>query len=349
VLQHHASRLNNLHAESGERRMRRGDALGVEPVATDEQLVQVATWFYVHGWSQIRIARELRLDPSTVSRYLKRARADGIVQVEIQRPSRELTGLGRAIAERHGLLRALVVEEEPDSFQRVSGAAAEHLESHLTMGMTLGLSWGRTVAGIVRRLQPGTVSGLTVVQLAGGVDPTAPDIQGHDIVSAVSTMYPHSQPRFLHAPAVVESERLARALLRDRSVRSTLDAGAASDLAVVGVGNLDPAATLVRGGHVTPQDHQQLLAAGAVGSMNTRYYDASGNPAGLLDNRTIALGWEQLRKIPMVVAVAAGADKAAAVAGALRTGAIDVLVVDDTIGRLLVGEVGPQQERVAMA
>jgi deoxyribonucleoside regulator len=330
--------------------MKRGDPLVPEPVESHEQLVQVATWFYVHGWSQIRIARELRLDPSTVSRYLKRARSDGIVQVTIERPSRELTGIGRALAERYGLLRALVVEEEPDSILRVSAAAAEHLESHLTMGMRLGLSWGRTVAGTVRRLQPGTVSGLTVVQLAGGVDPTAPDIQGHDIVSAVSTLYPDSQPRFLHAPAVVESESLARALLRDRSVRSTLEAGAASDMAVVGIGNLDPAATLVRGGHVTAEDHEQLQAAGAVGSMNTRYYDASGKPVGSLDSRTIALTWEQLGRIPMVVAVAAGADKAVAVAGALRTGALDVLVVDEAIGRQLVDEAKlTQRDRAGVA
>jgi DNA-binding transcriptional regulator LsrR (DeoR family) len=318
--------------------VRRGEALAVDTVETHEQLLQVATWFYVHGWSQIRIARELGLDPSTVSRYLKRARADGIVQVEIQRPSREITELGRAVAKRHGLLRALVVEGEPGSFLRVSAAATEHLESHLTMGMRLGLSWGRTVAGIVRRMQPGTVSGLTVIQLAGGVDPTMPDVQGHDIVSAVSTLYPESQPRFLHAPAVVESEHLARALLRDRTVRSTLDAGAACDLAVVGIGTLDPAATLVRGGHVTFQDLERLRAAGAVGSMNTRYFDHSGKPVEFLDNRTIALTWDQLRRIPMVIAVAAGADKAEAVAGALRTGAIDVLVVDDAIGSRLAAE-----------
>jgi DNA-binding transcriptional regulator LsrR (DeoR family) len=306
-------------------------------VASLDQLVQVATWFYVHGWSQIRIARELDLDPSTVSRYLKRARAEGIVQVAILRPTRELTDLGRLIAERHGLARAIVVDEDGDALARVSVAAARHLDDNLRMGLRLGVSWGRTVAGVVRRLRPRTVSGLTVAQMAGGVDPSAPDIQGHDIVSLVASLFPESQPRFLHAPAIVENDRLARALLRDRSVRPTLVAAAASELAIVGIGDLDPTSTLVRGGHVTAAGHQHLVAAGAVGSMNTRYFDAAGRPVGGLEGRTIALTWDELRRIPTVMAVAAGEAKAAAVAGALATGVIDVLVVDDAIGRHLVG------------
>jgi DNA-binding transcriptional regulator LsrR (DeoR family) len=335
-LQHHAWHVNNLQGRhrAVSPAVRAVPAQPV-PVASQEQLIQVATWFYVHGWSQIRIARELDLDPSTVSRYLKRARAEGIVQVEIQRPSLELTEVGREIAQRYGLARAIVVEGEQDPLAGVSVAAARHLDDNLRMGIRLGVSWGRTVASVVRRLRPGTVSGLTVAQLAGGVDPSAHDIQGHDIVSAVASLYPDSQPRFLHAPAVVESDRLARALLRDRSVRSTLEAAASSELAIVGIGNMDPGSTLVRGGHVSPSDHERLVGLGAIGSMNTRYFDAQGKPVGDLDGRTIALTWAELARIPTVMAVAAGKEKAEAVSGALATGSIDVLVVDDAIGHHL--------------
>lgn len=304
---------------------------------TDDQLIQIATWFYAQGKSQVRIARELGLDPSTVSRYLKRARAEGVVQVAISRPSRERTDLARQLAQAHGLARAIVAEADDDALGRVCAAAAVHVEQHLVMGMHLGLSWGRTVAGVVRRLQPGTVGGLVVAQMAGGVDASAPDIQGHDIVRATVVAYPGSQPRYLHAPAVVEDERLARALMRERSIRRTLDAAAASQLAIVGIGGMERVATLVTGGHITEQDHQRLIAAGAVGSMNTRFFDREGRPAGDLDGRTIALGWDQLDTIPMVVAVAAGTDKEVAVAAALRTGVVDVLVIDDQLAQRLLG------------
>jgi len=70
--------------------------------------------------------------------------------------------------------------------------------------------------------------------------------------------------------------------------------------------------------------------------MNTRFFDAAGQVAGEVDRRTIALEWDALRAIPTVIAVAAGAHKAAAVAGAARTGVIDVLVTDDGLARALV-------------
>lgn len=306
------------------------------PGGTDDQLIQIATWFYVQGWSQVTIARELGLDPSTVSRYLKRARAEGIVQVTIARPSRERTDLARQLAQTHGLARAVVVEAEDDALGRVCGAAAEYLEQQLLMGMHLGLSWGRTVAGVAQSLRPGSVAGLVVAQLSGGVDAAAPDIQGHDIVRATVANYPGSQPRYLHAPAIVENERLARALMRERSIRRTFDAAESSRLAVVGIGGMERAATLVTGGHITQGDHERLVAAGAVGSMNSRFFDAAGRPAGDLDGRTIALPWDRLDAIPTVVAVAAGVDKEMPVAAALRTHVVDVLVVDDTLAQRLL-------------
>lgn len=83
------------------------------------------------------------------------------------------------------------------------------------------------------------------------------------------------------------------------------------------------------------------MAAGAVASVNTRFLDARGRPAGELDGRTIALSWEQLDAIPMVVAAAAGEEKAVAVIGALRSGVVDVLVVDDALAQHVVGASTP--------
>jgi DNA-binding transcriptional regulator LsrR (DeoR family) len=94
----------------------------------------------------------------------------------------------------------------------------------------------------------------------------------------------------------------------------------------------------VRGQHVSIADWRALADAGAVGNVNTRFFDATGRPTGTLDARTIAIDWADLRAIPSVIAVASGGSKVGAIAGALRTRCIDILVTDErTATRLLAG------------
>src|SRR5260221_14476255 len=76
-----------------------------------EFLVDLATRFYILGQTQARIARDLGVDPATVSRHLKKARDEGIVRIEIRRPRRLDVDLGRDLADRFGLKRAVVVAD----------------------------------------------------------------------------------------------------------------------------------------------------------------------------------------------------------------------------------------------
>src|SRR5512144_891524 len=266
-----------------------------------EQLIEVATAFYRHGRSQIEIAGELGLDPSTVSRYLKRARDEGIVHIEIRPPRREHVDLGRELAGRFGLRRAIVVPEDPDPVAALYAVAADFVSSSLVTGMRLGVSWGQTLAGMVRFLQPRAVSGLSIAQLTGGLSDAEPGNQCHELVRLLAQLYPNSKVKYLHAPAIVDSETIQRAMLADRSVSNALAAAARSEFALVGIGSMGDDATLMRVGHLDPADRDRLVRGGAVGTLNGRFFDALGRPTGHLERRTIAITWDQMAAIPTVV------------------------------------------------
>jgi len=302
-----------------------------------EQLIEVATSFYRQGKSQIEIARELGLDPSTVSRYLKRARDEGIVHIEIRPPRREHVDLGRDLAGHFGLHRAIVVPEDSDA-DALYAVAADFVSSSLVTGMRLGISWGQTLAGMIRFLQPRAVSGLAIAQLTGGLSDAEPGNQCHELVRHLAELYPKSRVKYLHAPAIVDSEAIRRAILADRSVSDALEAAAQSEFALVGIGSMGDDATLMRVGHLEQTDRDRLLASRAVGTLNGRFFDRLGRPAGHLERRTIAISWDQMAAIPTVVAVAAGPTKVEAIAGALETGCLDVLVTDEETARSLLKE-----------
>ena len=314
----------------------RASTSGLGP--TVDQLIDIATRFYITGQSQVDIARSVGLDASTVSRYLKRARDEGIVRVEIHRP-RSLHGdLGLELAQTFGLKRAIVVAGEPGpaAFQAVARAAADFVNSQLLNGTRLGLSWGRMLSAAIHMLPPGTVSGLDVSLLHGGVGSAGAGIQGVELARHIASLHPHSHVHYLHAPVLVDSPDIKDAMLRDGSIRAALESAASRDIALVGIGTLDGSAPLVRYGHISPRDRRRLLDAGAVGDMCTRFFTPEGEPVHVLDDRLIAIEWDALKQIPMVVAMAAGLDKRDAILGALRAGAMDVLVTDEATARAVL-------------
>ena len=303
-----------------------------------DQLIDIATRFYVTGQSQIAIARSIGLDASTVSRYLKRARDEGVVRVEIKRP-RSLHGdLAVELAEDFNLKRAVVVAGDSGvgAVPAVARAAADYVNSQLVNGMRVGLSWGRMLSAAIHMLPPGTVSKLDISLLHGGVGSAGAGIQGVELARHLASLHPHSQVRYLHAPVLVDSPDIKDAMLRDGSIRAALESAASRDLALVGIGTLDESAPLVHYGHISPKDRQRLMAAGAVGDMCTRFFTPEGEPVHILDDRLIAIEWDELKRIPLVVGMAAGLDKRDAILGALRARCLKVLVTDEVTARAVL-------------
>ena len=302
---------------------------------TPEILVDLATRFYVAGESQVEIARALGLDASTVSRYLKRARDEGIVHVEIHRPHSLHGDLALELATAFRLKKAVVVAGEPRAAANdaVAKAAADYVNSQLLNGMRLGLSWGRMLSAAIRRLPAGTVSDLDVSLLHGGMGRGGPGIQGHELARHLASLHPHSHVHYLHAPVLVDSPDIKAAMLRDGSIRAALESAASSQVALVGIGTLEDSAPLIRDQHISPRDRKRLLDAGAVGDMCTRFFNADGEPVHVLDDRLIASEWDQLGAIPLVIGMAAGLEKRAAILGALRSKNLDVLVTDESVAR----------------
>ena len=299
-------------------------------------LTEIARRFYLGDESQTEIARDLGLDPSTVSRHLKRAREEGIVHVEIHSPRRQDVDLGRDVAHSYGIARVIVAPTRGNLDEAFGPIAAEFVGGLLRSGMRLGVSWGRTVASVVRHLRPGVVDDLSIAQLAGGINDPASGIQGNELVRQVAEKYPGSEVSYLHAPAIVGSAMVRDVLLGDRTIKAAITAAERTELAVVGIGQMAAGATLHAGGHVGTADWKRLVAAGAVGNMNTRFFDPAGEPVALLEGRTIAIGWQALRAIPTVIAVATGRDRVAAIRGALATRAVDILVTDDLTAQVLM-------------
>ena len=308
---------------------------------------KVADLYYTRDLTQQAIAGRLGLSRPTVSRLLERARAVGIVRVEIIAPTDTHATLERGLEETFGLREAIVAtghSESPGATRRaLAQAAAAYLDRAVKTRARIGISWGTTLSAVLDVVRPRRLR-VEVVPLVGGVGRADPAIHANDLARRLADLY-HGDVALLHAPAIVVQPSVRDALLSDPRIREVLTLARKVDLALLGIGALVPSSTLVQSRFFTADDLAALRGRGAVGDICTRSFDAAGQPVDhALDARILAIDLADLRKIPTVVAVAGGFEKADAIAGALRGGLVSVLVTDHFAARAVLRGIKAGQE-----
>lgn len=309
-------------------------------------LARIAEDYYLHGDNQDAIASRYRISRSYVSRLLRRARETGIVEIRIHRQVRRDPVLEVALLEQYGLERCLVVAEpstDPAETLHLAGRLAAGLLSEvLAPETTLALAWGNGVRAAVTALTPGRLRVKRVVQMFGGLSAAPAEIMSGELITEAARAL-GAQPDRLHAPWIVESAELARALLEEPDIASVLRRAAAAEVALVGIGatGLGSSALLFNERYLSARELAEIEACGAVGDVCGRLFDADGRPCrASVMNRVVGLELERIRRIPLVIGVATGRQKAVAIRAALRGGLIRGLVTDSRTARDIVDSDG---------
>jgi DNA-binding transcriptional regulator LsrR (DeoR family) len=109
-------------------------------------------------------------------------------------------------------------------------------------------------------------------------------------------------------------------------------------IGTVGIGSSN---VIVDGLALTDDERAAFLAEKPVGDTCCRFFDSDGKSVGgVVHDRVLAVELEELRRIPVVVGVATGAEKAAGVLGALRGGFVDGLITDSGLAHALLSASG---------
>jgi deoxyribonucleoside regulator len=307
-----------------------------ETAASSALLGQVARLFFEHQLTKVEISARLGISRFRVASLLDRADAEGVVQIEFRDAPSHDRELSRSISDRFGIGRCVVAaSDDPAAVARLG---ADVIDALLDPGETIGIAWGSTVARVVRALQPRTAPTIDIVQLAGSSSALDASADPGDLTRVLAERL-GGRPHRIHAPAFVESAELREALERQPEVAASIERFEALGIAVVGIGAFgasDQAASssLIRTGALAAAEVERLSKLGAVGDLIVHPFTADGRfVAPGLAARAIAISIEQLRRVPTVVAIAAGAAKVAAIRGALTTGVVGVLVTDAPTAR----------------
>jgi len=138
--------------------------------------------------------------------------------------------------------------------------------------------------------------------------------------------------RMLHAPGLLDDEATTAALLADSAVTATTRYWNELELAQVGMSGAPRQAA----GYGTVMDRLdeagrgRLESAGAVGDVAGHLVRLDGSfVQDEWERRTISIPIETLRRVPRVLAIAAGSNKVETIVAGARTGLLHALITDE--------------------
>ncbi|MFK3961349.1 sugar-binding transcriptional regulator [Guptibacillus hwajinpoensis] len=303
------------------------------------KVVEAARLYYQLDYSQQEIAKRLEVSRPTVSRLLKQAKREGIVEIKIHDPSQDVHLLATDLAEAYGLLdaRVAIVPEFEDQLvkKHIGKIAADYLNSTIQDNDLIGVSWGTTLNEIGKNLRHQLLKNVSVVQLNGGISYSETNTYAYEVIQMIGRAF-HATSHFLPVPAIVDHLLVKQTMEEDRHIRRVLDMGRNANIALYSVGIPTNDSVIVQADYVSEQELEAIHSK-SVGEICSRFFDEKGKLIHEeLNERTIGIDLEDLSRKEKSILAAGGPKKVEAIYGALQGGYANVLVTDHYTARSLL-------------
>ncbi|WNS78070.1 sugar-binding transcriptional regulator [Domibacillus sp. DTU_2020_1001157_1_SI_ALB_TIR_016] len=304
-------------------------------------LVKMAHMYYEEGATQSEIAKEMGVSRSLISKYLAKAKEQGIVKIiihdDVIHPFRQLE---MQVERSYGIREVVCIPSfgGESSKSRLGAAAAKYLLRIMQDGQVIGVSSGTTLFEVAKAMTSNqTYPSVRFVPLVGGMGNERVDIHANHIVATMAGQL-HAEYKLLHTPVMVDSKEAKKVFMSQSSIKSVFDLAAQSDIAVVGIGGTPEHSTMVQS--YLGQEHQNHFADQDIaGDICYNFISKNGTTSqSTWNERIIAFEAEKLKDIPLVIGVASGKEKVQSIQAALKGKLIDVLITDEETAKDLVAE-----------
>ncbi len=302
-------------------------------------LVKVAWYYYIGGLTQQEIGEHLEIPRLRVNRLLDKARKCGVIHFSVREHDHNRMTIEQQLIRRFHLKDVFVVptpQDEKETTENVAHAAAMYLNERISKNIYINMGYGDTTSRILNHLSDMSEFTVNVVSLTGGVNYYLPNTRS-SIFNARLFLTP--------APLLMKTPEMADAIKQEDSVRQITSMVPLSQFNVIGIGGMNPEATLVSNGMISGSDFRLLSMKGAVGDILCHFIDKDGCPVDSeYEARLISTPLDSLRSMGNIIGVAAGATKVPAILGTLRGSYIDVLITDEQTAQMILSESGRLEE-----
>lgn len=297
-------------------------------------LSQVAYMYYVADMSQQEIAQKLGIYRTTISRLIKAARDQGIVEIKVHNFDTAIYALTLYVQEKYHLkFLQIVPTDVADSEQAKDEALAKmgatFIKQHLEKKSIVGVSWGRTLAQTIGQIENRRQTQATFVPIVGGPSHLNTQYHVNTLVYELARKFGGSS-QFVNATVVQETRALKEGITRSKYFSDLNAYWAKLDMAIVGIGGKLSVKDSQWRDLITADDYEDLRLREAVGDCCCRFVDGDGKMLkGSLYERTIGISLTDLAKVPISLGIARSKPKAKAILALIKKGYLNALMTDE--------------------
>ncbi|MEI5988631.1 hypothetical protein A5881_000118 [Enterococcus termitis] len=305
------------------------------------KMLKIVTMYYEQGLTQAVIAKKMGISRPVISKILQQAKETGVVSVSIKDESAYVVELALRLEATYQLTDVIVIpaneQKEAEIVKKeVSRAAATYLKERLKTGMSVGLSWGTTLADMIDEMPYCSFPTINVCPLVGGVSSEHLYYDTNHLVFRLAEKL-NSRCQYFYAPALAESIDLADVLNKTQLVGKALDQARNVDLAIIGVGNPNKTSTWKRLGYIEAEELKVIKETGVKGDAVASLFDKNGQTVNNeISKRMLGVKVEDLATMPDVMIIGCGNEKAESIKSLLLGKCCTILVIDQTIAEALV-------------
>lgn len=299
---------------------------------------KVAYQYYIEGKTRTKIAEELDLSSSTISRLLKRAKEENIIEFKITEPYLTCNRMEEELQKLYQLKSVIVVpipevetkENEEAIKKQVALEGARYVQRIIKDDNVVGLNWGGTMYHLIQYLNPCRKVNASIVTMHGSIANCNPKLAVKTLVRRAAMAFGGRNVSFV-APGLYTSKEELDKIKEKPGCKEIFALFEKIDISVSGVGSLYPTfdSLLATTNYLKQDEVKNLEEKNAYSDILLRFIDKDGKECNTsLKDRTLSIELDTYKKIPCKIIVASGSKKANSIMALLKGGLVDVLIID---------------------
>ncbi|MBD5431013.1 sugar-binding transcriptional regulator [Lactobacillus agrestimuris] len=310
---------------------------------TDEDLANIAHDFYLSKLNIGDISKKYHISRYLITKALENAEKRKIVKITISKGLQRREDLERYFQEKFNLKDAIVLnnlETTNQDNEAIVSYAAKQIQTYIQSSKVIGTTWGTLLRDIIDNFNEVKQPDLTFVQLLG--QPINSDQRKNSLVQLAAKKY-GADSFSLPAPLYVLNSHLLDEIKKEPFYQTLDNYYKNLDLIFSSIGTFDSFIT----SNYMRENYKQSLFKNVntkeiAGMIYGHPYDINGNFFDDLNKNICGISLEEIQNVPVRFTIVKNRFKTKALLGALRSGIITHLIINEGIAKRIISEINQE-------